>query len=57
MVWTEISRPYHERRCARYASDLTDTELLRLAGKMTIRTIATALAIALGSAFPFLQNR
>ena len=26
MPWTEITRPQYERRCARYASDLTDAE-------------------------------
>ena len=26
MAWTEITRPHYERRCARYASDLTDAE-------------------------------
>lgn len=26
MPWTEITRPHYERRCARYASDLTDGE-------------------------------
>jgi putative transposase len=26
MPWTEITRPHYERRCPRYASDLTDAE-------------------------------
>lgn len=26
MAWTEITRPHYERRCVRYASDLTDEE-------------------------------
>lgn len=26
MVWTEITRAHYERRCARYASDLTEAE-------------------------------
>lgn len=26
MPWTEITRPHYERRCRRYASDLTDAE-------------------------------
>jgi hypothetical protein len=26
MPWTEITRPHHERRCPRYASDLMDAE-------------------------------
>lgn len=26
MPWTETTRPHYERRCARYASDLTDVE-------------------------------
>ena len=26
MPWTETNRPHYERRCARYASDLTDEE-------------------------------
>ena len=26
MPWTEITRPHYERRCARYASDMTDSE-------------------------------
>ena len=26
MPWTEITRPHFERRCPRYASDLTDEE-------------------------------
>ena len=30
MPWTEITRPHYERRCARYASDLTDEEWDRL---------------------------
>lgn len=31
MPWTEITRPQHERKCARYASDLTDEEWALLA--------------------------
>lgn len=26
MPWTETTRPQYERRCPRYASDLTDAE-------------------------------
>jgi putative transposase len=26
MAWTEITRAHYERRCSRYASDLTDAE-------------------------------
>lgn len=26
MPWTETTRPHYERRCPRYASDLTDAE-------------------------------
>ncbi|WP_442879929.1 transposase [Aurantimonas sp. E1-2-R+4] len=26
MSWTETTRPHYERRCPRYASDLTDEE-------------------------------
>jgi hypothetical protein len=26
MPWTETTRPHYERRCPRYASDLTDEE-------------------------------
>jgi len=26
MPWTETTRPHYERRCLRYASDLTDAE-------------------------------
>lgn len=34
MPWTETTRPYYERRCARYASDLTDAEWAVLASRM-----------------------
>jgi transposase len=32
MAWTEITRPRYERRCARYASDLTDGEWALIEG-------------------------
>lgn len=34
MPWTEITRPHYERRCARYASDLTDEEWLLIEPSM-----------------------
>jgi len=34
MPWTEITRPYYERRCPRYASDLTDAEWALIAPMM-----------------------
>ncbi len=34
MPWTEITRPQYERRCARYASDLTDAEWALIAALM-----------------------
>jgi transposase len=34
MAWTEITRPHYERRCARYASDLTDAEWALIAPMM-----------------------
>jgi len=34
MPWTEITRPHYERRCARYASDLTDEEWALIAPLM-----------------------
>jgi transposase len=34
MAWTEITRAHYERRCARYASDLTDAEWALIAPMM-----------------------
>jgi transposase len=34
MAWTEITRPHYERRCPRYASDLTDAEWALIAPMM-----------------------
>ena len=34
MTWTEITRPHYERRCRRYASDLTDEEWVLIAPLM-----------------------
>ncbi|MEC5414136.1 IS5 family transposase [Aurantimonas sp. C2-4-R8] len=34
MPWTEITRPHYERRCPRYASDLTDQEWALIAPLM-----------------------
>ena len=34
MAWTEITRPQYERRCLRYATDLTDTEWALIAPHM-----------------------
>ena len=34
MPWTEITRPHYERRCARYASDLTNAEWALIAPLM-----------------------
>lgn len=34
MAWTEITRPHYERRCPRYASDLTDEEWALIAPLM-----------------------
>jgi putative transposase len=34
MPWTEITRPHYERRCARYASDLSDAEWALIAPMM-----------------------
>lgn len=34
MAWTEITRAHYERRCARYASDLTDAECALIAPMM-----------------------
>ncbi len=31
MAWTETTRPHYERRCRRYASDLTDAEWVLIA--------------------------
>lgn len=36
MAWTEITRPQYERRCARYASDLTDEEWALIARLMPL---------------------
>lgn len=34
MPWTETTRPQYERRCPRYASDLTDAEWTRIEPQM-----------------------
>jgi putative transposase len=34
MAWTETTRPHYERRCPRYASDLTDEEWALIAPLM-----------------------
>jgi len=36
MPWTEITRPHYERRCPRYASDLTDEEWALIAPLMPL---------------------
>jgi putative transposase len=36
MAWTEITRPHYERRCRRYASDLTDREWGLIASHMPL---------------------